>query len=64
MCKLQTLKHLDEEVLALMDDEAEVLADIEEADTCTQRIYQQLVRIDTHRLSSKCSHRGSGYSCC
>ena len=25
--KLQTLKHLDEEVLALMDDEAEVLAD-------------------------------------
>ena len=25
--KLPTLKHLDEEVLALMDDEAEVLAD-------------------------------------
>ena len=25
--KLQTLKHLDAEVLALMDDEAEVLAD-------------------------------------
>ena len=46
--KLQTSKHLDEEVLALMDDEAEVLADMEEADTYTQRIYQQLVRIDTH----------------
>ena len=41
------MKHLDEEVLALMD-EAEVLADMEEADTYTQRIYQQLVRIDTH----------------
>ena len=25
--KLQTLKHMEEEVLALMDDEAEVLAD-------------------------------------
>ena len=46
--KLQTLKHLDEEVLALIDDETEVVADIEEADTYTQRIYQQLVRIDTH----------------
>ena len=44
--KLGILRRLDEEILALIEDEADVLADIEEADALTHRKYEQLVRID------------------
>ena len=44
--KLGILRRLDEEILALIEDETDVLANIEEADALTQRIYEQLVRID------------------
>ena len=44
--KLQSLRRLDEEILALTENEADVMREIEEADECMQQIYDKLVRID------------------
>lgn len=43
--KLQSLRRLDEEILALTENEADVMREIEEADECIQQIYDKLVRI-------------------
>ena len=45
--KLDYLRKLDEEILTLTDDEAEVMQDIEEADKFMQEIYDKLVKIDS-----------------
>uniref|UniRef100_A0A1X7V6K8 Uncharacterized protein n=1 Tax=Amphimedon queenslandica TaxID=400682 RepID=A0A1X7V6K8_AMPQE len=45
------IKRLDEEIIALTQDE-EVIAAIEEADDYDQSVYEQLVRLDSHLAPS------------
>lgn len=44
--KLETLRRLDEEIVGLLDDDAAVLAEIDQADQVKDNIYDALIKID------------------
>ena len=53
MEKLEVLKQLDNEILNLLESEADITHEIEQSDTFSQRAYMILVRIDQkHREAS------------
>lgn len=58
--KLDTLRQLDGEIVNLLDDEAAVVDDIEQADTVKEGVYSTMIRIERYLEAAKSTTTEAG----
>ena len=60
--KLQKLKRLDGEVLDLVDSEAQIGAEIEQADTFKEKVYLAIINVEKHVKAAELASTAAGRS--
>ena len=58
--KLDTLRQLDSEIVNLLEDEAAVVDDIEQADTFKEGVYSTMIRIERYLETAKSTTTEAG----